>query len=72
MSVGRQLCKHLIDMAEEMRRYAGLVAEFDSSPDTEILYCNLMHRAEGLEALVPPVLAFEGETPKLLTAGAAS
>lgn len=68
MSVGRQVCKHLIDTAEDMRQYAGLISEFDNG-DNAILYLDLLRRAEGLEALVTQILTFEGEMPKLLTAG---
>lgn len=63
-------CITLIHTAEEARRYAALIAEFDNDGDTVILYCDLLRTAERAERLVPTVLAFEGEMPKLLTAGA--
>lgn len=71
MSVGREVCKTMIDAAERMRRYSASVAEFDT-PEAEALAEFLVERAARLEALVPSILAFEGENPKLLTAGAAS
>lgn len=61
----------MIDAAERMRRYAAAVAEFET-PETDALVTSLLGRAQGLEALVPPILAFEGETPQLLTAGDAT
>lgn len=67
-SVGRQLCHTLVDAAGDLRRYAHLMDEWD----TRILVLNVDIRqaADALEALVVPILRFEGEQPRELARGA--
>jgi hypothetical protein len=68
MSVGRQLCKVLIDTAADLRRYADLVDEFDTTLETAAIVFDARENARRLEAMVPPILDFEGERRPALVA----
>lgn len=67
MSVGRQVCKGNIDHAQDLRYYAELLWQFPNEIGTLAFDCRDL--AERLEAIVPAILNFEGEHPKMLTAG---
>jgi len=72
VSVGRQLCIRLIDVAEDLRDYAALVDQFEQTNETRVIFAETLESARRLEGLIPAVLAFEGEALPQLPAGAAS
>jgi hypothetical protein len=69
MSVGRQLCGRAIDVAADLRRYADLLDDFEGATEAAIIAVDARSLARKLEALVTPVLAFEGESRPALVAG---
>lgn len=66
MSVGRQVCKQLIATAEDLRRYALLVDEFDDYPQNSLISAEARRLADHLEGLIRPILIFEGENMRAL------
>jgi hypothetical protein len=60
MTVGRQLVLDAIGTAERLRRYARLLDDFDQ-PDAQAITAQAVLAARSLEALVLPILTFEGE-----------
>jgi hypothetical protein len=68
VSAGRNLSVDIIYTTEKMRTYAGLLFEFETDQANQIA-SELIIAANRLEALIYPILTFENEAPKLLTAG---
>ena len=69
MSVGRELCKRLIDVAEDLRDYAALVHQFELTDETKMIWADATRTARLLESMIPRVLHFEGEALPMLPAG---
>lgn len=71
MSVGRQLSIRAIDVAADLRRYADLLADFEGVTEAALIAEDARLIARKLEALIPPILAFEGESRPALETGRA-
>jgi hypothetical protein len=71
VSVGRQLCNRAIDVAADLRRYADLLADFEGATEAALIADDALSIARKLEALIPVVLAFEGESRPALETGRA-
>lgn len=69
MSVGRALCKRLIDVAEDLRDYAALVDQFEGTADVQMIVGEAVACAPAAERLIPRLLVFEGEDLRQLESG---